>query len=1357
MAFVALAAVIAGASAAAAAAAAGMTMAAIVGIGLAAAAITGVMGYMGMQMSEPKFDSADTGATIGTTTDPKTVLPVVYGRERAGSIVVWRDVSKVDNTKLVSVFAICEGEIEGFHNLYLDNKRILKDSSPIFKDGLVDRSFIEDKYKDYVEVEFSTGTPNGHNMHLANFHLGNGDWPSDWVGKNVAMGCVVIKKTNDGLQDGVDIFNPSSQIAIELTGLRIMDLLDNQVKASDNGPSQLLDYIINSRYGLGVDPTYINTASFKEAAQFAYTNNFKSNGAMDPNATFKENITNLCGSFGGMMFESFGQLKLGMDAPDVVKYSFSDDNILQGTITLKDGGSMGYYNTLNATIRQPQADYSDIVYRYPSEEQNDAQIAKDKRIIAKDVSYRFVKDKAQLDRLASVERNKSTVQRQIAFNTTDAYGVGVWDVIRVSNTELQQTNSLWRVIRVHRALAGTVAGQIQIDAVEYNEKVYSDQDIAKDPNFNGSNIPDALILAAPTNLVVKGTGATAYGQNVALTWDAMDDFNRYGFRVQYKLAGAPETDWINAGFTSQKFFEIYNLTGEKYDFRVCATGVAARSEWVTLLNSTPATSYTLPGVTGLSLVNSMEDANTTKATEFRFAWDDQSAQKVEINGVQETYKDLFRYYEIKVTGQKTAVYKTTDTNFSYTWEQNVAHGLSRQITIGITAVGYAGNRSAEVKMVVKNKQHPVIDGFSAQAGIKVNGGMAFCSWTTSTEPDFAGTIIQYARDDNFTKEVGYKEYTGNQGNFDLDEGGWYIRAAQYDVFGQDNMIWTGPTYFDITFDYKFDPEDIKNIEDMIGLNDKLNETLNNANDHADEVASKAKEDAIKYTDNTKVEITGEYKTYTDGKVSAEQKRTDTLVANTELALNQKIDEQDAKFTKQVGDLETSTDANITEIKKSQSDFESATTQKFSEQKSEYTKLNSDNHELIVANSASIKTLDETVATEKEATAQQFSRIESKVDDNTSSITTLNKTVVTNDQAQSQALNQVRSEMDGKISAVSTESKTSIDKLTGTINASHTMTVDANGVYGGFKLLATDGEANGSAAIFSVDKFMITTADKDPNKVKPIFVADTANNEIYLDTARIRDASIGNAKIADASINSAKIANASIDSAKISQEIASDNWYSSGGTQGWAINKNGWANFRNVSVKGDIQADSGYFNGWVNANGGNFNNVVISENCTVRGRIEAQDGYFNGEIQASQIKGDLMDVEFDVKIYNMENRPSGGNNYDTTFCYIALQNFPTKIAIRGKMIAGFEGGGQSGRGSYTQMFLDDQLIQQWGGPGASAGDATATFSNSYISMPAGQGNRRIWFRTVNQTNGHAACGLVVDADLYIMKNKKMIWR
>ncbi|MFP8558240.1 phage tail tip protein [Klebsiella michiganensis] len=1262
MAVVAVGAIIAGASAGAAAYAAGMTIAWSIGIGLATAAISGLMSYMAMAQTVPQYNTTDTATALGTTSDPKTVLPVVYGQQRVGGINVWKAVGK-DTTYLVQIFAVCEGQIGGFKSVYLDNKKIVLDGN--YQSGILNEQAIHPDYRKYVEVELSVGAPNGHVFSLAQKYLGkdinNSGWPDSATGNNVAAVCVVMRKRNKDLQNQADILQPNSQMTADINGLLIQDLNTGKRETSRNGPSQLLDYATNTRYGLAIPLDKIDTESFKACADHSLRNNLFSDGSTDPNASFKENITQMTAAFQGVVFESFGRMTCRIDGPDVVQFNFNEDNISAGSVTLNSGGSEGYYNTLNVSYQEPSLDYSDQVLRYPSDVTNDGTIAKDKRIIAKDITYRFVKQKSQLDVVASIERNKSLLKNQLVFSTVDAYTVQAWDVIRVTFPELQLQDSLWRVTQVDRSLEKGAAGLITITAAEYDPKVYTDLDYAKDPNNSGSNIPAASVLFAPKNLKVTSVAETAIGRTFNVQWDSEEDFNRAGFFIQYAIVGTDS--WTQAGFTSGNYFLIMNMDiTKKYDIRVCATGLVYRSEWVYQNNINPAVSYQLPKVTGLHLVNSDAGTNITTATQFEFAWDDQSSQKFNVNGTTQTFNEVFQYYEVQITGTKTVSYKTKNINFTYDFRMNQLNGLSREIIIKVIAVGYAGMKSEPVQITVKNSQHPAIQNFVARTGISLNSGMIFTQWKPSTVPDFEQTTVQIARDKEFTKEVRAFVSKDDVLNFELGdkgEGTWYVKSAQNDVFGSDNVIWTSPTILDVKYEIPFTPDDIGTIEDMLGLNEKLKDTLNSANTHANSVSEQARKDAEKYADDTvktsevksKQYVDGEIKksdqytdeqiknsdAYTDDqikqadkrtdvKVTAAREYTDTQVVEASNALNQTIKDNTTEITGKINGVETTINGKITTIEKNQTTFQNQTNQKFTSMESNFnTKIGESETRI----NAKITGLTETVATNDKAYTQKFDKMESSIEDNSSeidksngeikknsaSITSLSKTVADNEKNTATSMQQLEARVGDKIANVSTEAKAEIDKVTNQVNSQYAMTVDANGVYAGFTLLAQDGPVKGSKAIFAADKFMIVPTEKDAEKARPVFAVDTTTRTVYLDNAVIKDASIGTAKIADAAIDTAKIKDASITNGKITGFIQSDNYVA--GSQGWKVHKNGGSEFSNVVIRGEVHANSGVFNGTVNAqdgvfngtvnaNGGVFNNVRIEKNCTVLGTIYAEN-------------------------------------------------------------------------------------------------------------------------------------------------------
>lgn len=1283
MAVVAVGAIIAGAAAGAAAYAAGMTIAFAIGIGLATAAISGLMSYMAMNQTIPRYNTTDTATALGTTSDPKTVIPVVYGQQRVGGINVWKAVGK-DTTYLVQIFALCEGQIGGFKSLYLDNKKIVLDGN--YQSGILNEQAIHPDYRKFVEVELSVGAPKGHVFTLAQKYLGkdinNSGWPDSATGNNVAAVCVVMRKRNKDLQNQADILQPNSQLTADINGLLIQDLNTGNREASRNGPSQLLDYATNTRYGLGIPLDKIDTESFKACADHSLRNNLYSDGSTDPNATFKENLTQMTAAFQGVIFESFGRMTCRIDGPDVVQFDFNEDNISAGSVTLNSGGSEGYYNTLNVSYQDPALDYSDQVLRYPSDTVNDGTIAKDKRIIAKDITYRFVKQKSQLDVIASIERNKSLLKNQIVFSTVDAYTVQAWDVIRVNFPELQLQDSLWRVFQVDRSLEKGAAGLITITAAEYDPKVYTDLDYAKDPNNSGSNIPNASVLIAPKNLQVTSVAETAIGRTFKVQWESEEDFNRAGFYVQYAVSGTDE--WTQAGFTSGNYFMIMNMDiTKKYDIRVCATGLVYRSEWVYQNNTNPAVSYKLPKVTGLRLVNSDAGTNITTATQFEFAWDDQSNQKFNVNGTTQTFDEVFQYYEVQITGTKTVSYRTKNINFTYDFRMNQLNGLSREITIKVIAVGYAGMKSEPVQITAKNNQHPAIQNFVARTGISLNSGMIFTQWKPSAVPDFEQTTVQIARDKEFTKEVRSFVSKDDVLNFELGENGegtWYLKAAQNDVFGSDNAVWTSPTILDVKYEIPFTPDDIDTIEDMLGLNEKLKDTLDSANTHANNVSEQAKKDAEKYADDTVKRSEVKTKEYTDAevkksndytnaeigksndrtdgaikdseartqvKITAAREYTDTQVAESTKALNQTIAENITEINGKIDGVETSINGKITTIEKNQTTFEEQTNQKLTSMESNFTTKIGESEK---RTNAKITELNETVTTNDEAYTQRFSKMESSIEDNTTeigkntaSISSLSETVATNEKNFATSMEQLEARVGDKIASVSSESKAEIDKVTNQVNSQYAMTVDANGVYAGFTLLAQDGPVKGSKAIFAADKFMIVPTEQDAAKAKPVFSVDTTTRTVYLDNAVIKDASIGTAKIADAAIDTAKIKDASITNGKITGFIQSDNYVP--GSQGWKINKNGGSEFSNVVVRGEVHANSGVFNGTVNAkdgvfngtvnaNGGVFNNVRIERNCTVLGTIYAEN-----------IQGDIVTMTDRVsKAWPPSGNTSSGTRY-----------------------------------------------------------------------------------------------------------------
>ncbi|EJG5041354.1 DUF1983 domain-containing protein [Salmonella enterica subsp. enterica serovar Hartford] len=819
-------AIIAGASAGMAAAATFSVMTAVA-IGMAAGAMTLIASTAANKT--PKVQSPDNSTTLGTSTDPKTVLPVVFGTTRVGAVCVYKAVSNIDQHKLVQIFAIAEGEIDHFKALHIDNKNVFNSKTLALQDGVVDKYTIKEEYRKVLEVEFRTGKNPNTVLSIAKQHLGE-DWDDRYTGNGIATMCIILRKDDKSLAGGVDILQVNSQVAVDVCGLKIRNLETNAIEPSTNGVDQIFHYLTNTKYGLSVPIENINIESFLKVRKQVNQLGFHSNGACDPNASFKENLTGLMQTFGGVMFESFGRITLKLDAPDIVKHVFNEDNIMMGKVSLKTGGTNGYFNTINAVYQDPEIDYSEQMLRYPRVAETDQTIIQDGRIIAKDIEYRFVKDKAQIDKLASVERNKSRITQIISFSTTDAFTAEVWDVISVTHDELRLSNSLWRITSIERTIDSGIAGLMTITATEYNSNVYTDLDYAAKPDNRPSGLPDSMTVQAPTNLRIKATGQTLYGKNVTLTWEAPEDFNRYGFQIDYRVSGSE--NWIKLGQTSQMIFSVTGLNpNNSYDYRVCAFGIMARSAWVEVINQNPEVIYELP-TPNIRIRNQGSQPHHFEGNDLIIEWDNQQSMDVTINGEVTKFSDLFDAYVIKLTHKngRSVQYRTRDPeSWTYTLDQNQFNGLSREIVVEVAARAYNGSESATARLVALNPQHKPIKGFSARGGF----GAVFVSWNNEIENDYAGTVIQYASNAEFTDARSVSTNSVSHTSFDVADGEYFLRAGHYDIFGVDDITWSESYFLKMSSQISWDEQDKEALEDLIGLQDRLDETIQEALQQAD--------------------------------------------------------------------------------------------------------------------------------------------------------------------------------------------------------------------------------------------------------------------------------------------------------------------------------------------------------------------------------------------------------------------------------------------------------------------------------------------------------------------------------------------
>ena len=327
------------------------------------------------------------------------------------------------------------------------------------------------------------------------------------------------------------------------------------------------------------------------------------------------------------------------------------------------------------------------------------------------------------------------------------------------------------------------------------------------------------------------------------------------------------------------------------------------------------------------------------------------------------------------------------------------------------------------------------------------------------------------------------------------------------------------------------------------------------------------------------------------KTKAEIARVDTAIADEASARAEAISNVNAS----VSSLESKTDASVSRLDKAIADEASARAEAISgvnasistldskvtsnvtrmdkaiadEKNARTDAISSLNSSLTSTNNSKVSEVSTALSTHETSSAEKFGQISASFDDVNSSITEWSQAMATADEALSTRIDQLKVTINGNTTAIETTSKALTD-FKGNVDASYSIKIatDKNGMkYATGMSLGLTGSGTNvqSQCIFLVDRFVLMTAAGGSYQT-PFYVT---NGACYIRDAWIRDASITTAKIA--------------------QQIQSTNYKA--GSAGWMLNKNGNAEFNNVTVRGTVYATSGKFTGEIQATSGKFKGTV----------------------------------------------------------------------------------------------------------------------------------------------------------------------
>ena len=435
-------------------------------------------------------------------------IPVVYGFRRVGGRVVYAETNGTDNKNLYVVYAFCEGEIEGFKNIIIDGDQAFVFSDKSTHEGITTIS--SGKYftgtDSLVQFQLFHGTDAQNQSTLANE-------AATWSNKNrklpgIAYG--VFKFTWYEKQSNDDPFQSPwrgglPQIQIDVLGKKVFDCTTITTGATalpsayasltktyesgvgNNPVNCLLDYMLNPRYGAGMNIENISPESFRIAANklnqtVTYTEDgtqgpaMTINGVIDTQKQIFDNIKQLLQGCRSMMPFVQGKYKVKVEdagnATDItsstveIAQDLDDDNIIGG-IQMASEKKSTKYNKVVVNFVHPDLEFSN--QQVIKDQTSDFATADNSETLLGEFDFPLLTNEAIARDIARIIVLKSRTARTIKFTATqESMNLEPGDVIRITQTIPNLSLKTFRVTGIEINNNMTVT----IQAVEHDASLY---------------------------------------------------------------------------------------------------------------------------------------------------------------------------------------------------------------------------------------------------------------------------------------------------------------------------------------------------------------------------------------------------------------------------------------------------------------------------------------------------------------------------------------------------------------------------------------------------------------------------------------------------------------------------------------------------------------------------------------------------------------------------------------------------------------------------------------------------------------------------------------------------------------------
>ena len=572
--------------------------------------VESAIGFLTPEIDVPDFGEINADQTakgvLVNKFSANSFIPVVYGTRKVGGNVVFLETSGADNQYLYMAIILSEGEIDSVQTLIVNDQQVtltgaltngtqrsVANSDANFYDGgsliTVQAHLGSDtQIASNLLDQLGSWTTNHTLSGLAYIAL-KFEWNADKFGSLPKVQAVV---------KGRKVYNPNLDGTVTGgSGSHRKD--DSSTWAySDNPILQLLDYLRNNRFGMGIANSYFDTnfadwqtasdvcdtqiTPFSGASQIDLMN---SHAVVDTSKKAINNVKDFIRGCRGYLNFTAGKYNILVETTGSASISLTEDNIIGG-ISVSSKSKNSRYNRVIVTFINPDKDYQSDTAQFPpvdetglvsADQHSTMKTADGDLLLEGRFDFSMLTSPYQAQEMAEIILRRSRTSLDISIQSdASALDLAIGDIVNITHATPSFSAKPFRV----QGMTINSDMTVSLQCTEHQDSFYTFGLQIAVPEIPDTTLPNPFLVQSPS---IEVSDELRVLNEEAISVLIVDVASSDLFTVDFEVQAKKTTDanYINMGKASGKRFELINVKdGIAYDVRARTITSISRSVFI---------------------------------------------------------------------------------------------------------------------------------------------------------------------------------------------------------------------------------------------------------------------------------------------------------------------------------------------------------------------------------------------------------------------------------------------------------------------------------------------------------------------------------------------------------------------------------------------------------------------------------------------------------------------------------------------------------------------------------------------------------------------------------------------------------